>query len=91
MFSYGAKGVRDIDPTCRCHQSNIIPGSIFSVKITLCNLWLNLLDFLFLCGCFFVFLFVCLWVCVSVCVLLGMIFWAPFIHRDKVPSFSLLH
>ena len=32
-FNYGAKGVRDIDPACRCHQSNIIPDSIFSVNI----------------------------------------------------------
>ena len=35
-FNYGAKGVRDVEPTCRCHQSNIMPGSIFSVNITQC-------------------------------------------------------
>ena len=35
-FNYGAKGVRDVDPTCRCHQSNIMPDSIFSVNIAQC-------------------------------------------------------
>ena len=35
-FNYGAKGVRDVDPACRCHQSNIKPDSIFSVSITQC-------------------------------------------------------
>ena len=28
-----AKGVRDVDPICRCHQSNSMPDSIFSVNI----------------------------------------------------------
>ena len=35
-FNYGAKGVRDVDPTCRCHQSNIMSDSIFSVNIAQC-------------------------------------------------------
>ena len=35
-FNYGAKGVRDVDPTCRCHQSNIMPDGIFSVNIAQC-------------------------------------------------------
>ena len=35
-FNYGAKGVRDVDPTGRCHQSNIMPDSIFSVNIAQC-------------------------------------------------------
>ena len=35
-FDYGAKGVRNVDPTCRCHQSNIMPGSIFSGNIAQC-------------------------------------------------------
>ena len=35
-FNYGAKGVRDVDPTCRCHQSNIMPDSIFSINIAQC-------------------------------------------------------
>ena len=35
-FSYGAFWVRDVDPTCRCHQSNVIPNSIFSVNIAHC-------------------------------------------------------
>ena len=38
-FNYGAKGVRDVDPTCRCHQSNIIPDSIFSVNIAHCVIY----------------------------------------------------
>ena len=33
-FNYGAKRVRDVDPSCKCHQSNIMPDSIFSVKIS---------------------------------------------------------
>ena len=28
--------VRDTDPTCRCHQGNIMPDSIFSVNIPQC-------------------------------------------------------
>ena len=68
LFHYGAKGVRDIDRTCRCHQSNTIPDNVFSVNITQC----------ITCGCFF---------CIDVCVCLGVIFWAPFIHREKVLSF----
>ena len=35
-FNYGVKGVGDVDPTCRCHQSNIMPDSIFSVNIIQC-------------------------------------------------------
>ena len=36
IYTCGAKGVRDVDPTCRCHQSNIMPDSIFSVNIAQC-------------------------------------------------------
>ena len=32
----GAKGVRDVEPTCRCYQSNIMPDSIFRVNIAQC-------------------------------------------------------
>ena len=32
-FNYGAKWVRDVYPACRCHQSNIMPDSIFIVNI----------------------------------------------------------
>ena len=68
LFHYGIKGVRDIDRTCRCHQSIIMPDNVFSVNITQC---IN-------CGCcFFVCMCVCLWV----------IFWAPFVRREKVLSF----
>ena len=35
-FNYGAKRVRDVDPAFRCHQSNIIPDSIFNVNIAQC-------------------------------------------------------
>ena len=28
-FNYGGKRVRDVDVTCRCHLSNIMPDSIF--------------------------------------------------------------
>ena len=52
-FHYGAKGVRDIDGTCRCHQSNIMPDIIFSVNITQC----------ITCGCC---LFLCMCVCLGV-------------------------
>ena len=34
--NYGAKGLRDVDPACRCHQSNIMFDSIFSVNIAQC-------------------------------------------------------
>ena len=33
---YGAKAIRDVDPTCRCCQSNIMTDSIFSVTIAQC-------------------------------------------------------
>ena len=36
IWHHCAKGVRDVDPTCRCHQSNIMPDSIFSVNIAQC-------------------------------------------------------
>ena len=49
-FTYGAKGVRDVDPASRCHQSNIIPNSIFSVNIAECV------------TCLFVFCFVLFYV-----------------------------
>ena len=71
LFHYGAKGVRDIDRTCRCHQSNIMPDNIFSVNITQ----------RITCGCCF---FVCMYVCVCV---LGVLFWAPFIRTEKLLSF----
>ena len=35
-FNYGTKGVRDVDPTCRCHQVNIIPDSLFSINVPQC-------------------------------------------------------
>ena len=35
--NYGAKRVRDADPACRCHQSNSMPDSIFSVNIAQCG------------------------------------------------------
>ena len=35
-FNYGAKGARDVDPACGCHQSNIMPDSIFSLNIAQC-------------------------------------------------------
>ena len=37
-FIYGTKGegVRDVDPACRCHQSNVMPDSIFNVNIAQC-------------------------------------------------------
>ena len=35
-FNYGAKGLRDAEPASRFHQSNIMPDSIFSVKIAQC-------------------------------------------------------
>ena len=34
--TFGAKGVRDVDPTCRCHHCNIMPDSIFSNYIAQC-------------------------------------------------------
>ena len=46
-FNYGARRVKDVDPACRCHQSNIIPGSIFSVNIAQCVTCL--LVFVFIC------------------------------------------
>ena len=49
----GAKGVRDVDPARRCHQSNIIPNSIFSVNIVECV------------TCLFVFCFVLFYVCIK--------------------------
>ena len=61
----------DVDPACRCHKSNIMPDSIFSVKIAQRVIWLDLLA--------------CL--CVCVCVCLGVIFWGPFTRRDNVLSF----
>ena len=80
-FDYDAKNLRVVEPTCRCHKNNIMPHSIFNVKIeqsTTCGQ--ICLFFSFLC------LF-CLLVWVCFCVYLGLIFWAHFIHRDKVLSF----
>ena len=28
-FNYGGKKARDVDLTCRCHQNDVIPSSIF--------------------------------------------------------------
>ena len=39
-FNYDAKGVRDVDAACRCHQSNIMPDGIFSVNIARCMICL---------------------------------------------------
>ena len=35
-FNYGAKRIRDVDPTCRCHQNNIMSDGIFSVNMVQC-------------------------------------------------------
>ena len=35
-LNYGAKGVRDVNPTCICHKSNIMPDSIFIINIAQC-------------------------------------------------------
>ena len=32
LFNYGTKGVMDVDPTRRCHQSNIMLDIIISAK-----------------------------------------------------------
>ena len=49
----GAKGVRDVDPTCRCRQCNIIPDSILLHR-TVYKLGLNLcVCFLFYLGAIF--------------------------------------
>ena len=53
-FNYGAKGVRHVDPACRCHQSNIMPDSIFSVNIAQC------VTCLFVCLFFVLFCFMCI-------------------------------
>ena len=52
-FNYSAKEVRDVDSACRCHQSNIIPDSIFSVNIARCV------------TCLFVFCFILFYVCIG--------------------------
>ena len=51
-FNYGAKEVRDVDPACRCHRSNIMPDSIFSVNIAQCVtcLFVCFVLFCFMCG-----------------------------------------
>ena len=36
LLNYSSKMERDLDSTCRCHQSNIMPDSIFSVNIAQC-------------------------------------------------------
>ena len=45
LFNYRAKEVTDVDPACKCHQSNIVPDSIFSVNIA--QLVTNRVCFLF--------------------------------------------
>ena len=42
-FNYGAK---QVDSACRCHQSNIMPDSIFSVNIAQCVTCLSVFCFL---------------------------------------------
>ena len=39
---------------------------------------------------YFIFFLLCVCVCLSVCLCLEEIFWAPFIHSDKVPSFPTI-
>lgn len=74
-FNYGAKDVRHVDPNCTCHQSNIKPDSIFSVKIARCItcVW----------TCLFAF-------CFDLCMYLGVILWTLYIRRDKVLSFPTM-
>ena len=36
LFNYSAKAVRDVDPACRCHQSNVMSDGIFSINIARC-------------------------------------------------------
>ena len=51
-FNYGAKGVRNAELNCRCHQSNIIPDNSFSVNITQCvTFGYQFFLFYFLCLC----------------------------------------
>ena len=52
-FNYGFKGVRDVDPACRCHQSNIMSDSMFSVNIAQCV------------TCLFVFYFALFYACIK--------------------------
>ena len=40
------RGVRGVDPACRCHQSNIMPDSFFSVNIPQ---WVTCLFFVLFC------------------------------------------
>ena len=40
------RGVRGVDPACRCHQSNIMPDSFFSVNIPQ---WVTCLLFVLFC------------------------------------------
>ena len=35
-FNYGTKQVRDVDPAGKCHQSKIMPDSIFNVNVAQC-------------------------------------------------------
>ena len=46
-LNYGAKGVRVADPACGCHQSNVIPDSIFSVYIAQCVTCLFIFSFFY--------------------------------------------
>ena len=52
-FNYGAKGVRNVDSACRCHQSNTMSDGIFSVNIAQCVI------------CLLVFCFVLFYVCIK--------------------------
>ena len=91
-FNYGAKVVRDVDPTCRCHQSNIMPDSIFSVNNAQC-----VTCGYACCYCIVIFLFFrffycffCVCKCVSVCVCLGVISGLLLFVETRCPVFSLL-
>ena len=35
-LNYGSKGVRDVNATCICHKSNIMPDSILIINIAQC-------------------------------------------------------
>ena len=50
-FNYGGKKAGDVGLTCRCHLSNVMPGSIFYDSMG----W-GMTQFLFLCCCFLFFI-----------------------------------
>ena len=72
-FNYGAKGVRDVDLTCSCHQSYIIPDSIFSANIAQCVTGVHRVQTCCCCAffCLSVYKYVCaclVYVCVQCCI-----------------------